>query len=122
MKLKSINNVRFPVLFLVLGGLLVVSFWLGGIGINLGQVGAASNSPSCWNYDQTADNWTQTDCGLRGNIVNNCLVIDGGFAICNGTASLVGDTSASQAITTQRSLYDRIFDIWPSPLAVSSPR
>ena len=110
MKLKSINNVRFPALFLVLGGLLVVSLLLSG-SLGLGQIRAASNSPSCWNYDQTADNWTQTDCGLRGNIVNNCLVIDGGFAICNGTASLVGDTSASQAITTQRSLYDRIFDI-----------
>ena len=126
--MRNFLNVGFPALFLVLGGLLVVSLLLSG-SLGLGQIRAASNSPSCWNYDQTADNWTQTDCGLRGDIVNNCLVIDGGFAICNGTGSpninaalqQSTDGSCSSRSGTWQDVFNRIFGLCSGSSVGSSP-
>lgn len=124
-KLKIFRNLGLPILFLVLGGLIVVSLLLGGIGVGLGQIQAASNSPSCWEYDQTTNRYSQSNCQIRGTVVNDCLIIDKTFAVCSGlsspnTGAQATPTFLGPPIREDCSLLERIFSVCKLPPRASS--
>lgn len=124
--MKTLSNLGLPALFLVLGGLIVVSLLLGGIGVGLGQIWAASNSPSCWEYDQSTNRYSQSNCQIRGTIVNDCLVIDRTFAVCSGLSSPNTDAQATPTFLGPPTregctLLQRIFSVCVRPSPTPCP-
>lgn len=130
-KLKKIHSLSFPILVMVLGTLIVVNMLFTAKGLSLGQSSADTDSPSCWSFDQASNKWNQTDCQIRGDVVNNCLLLERVFGICNGTDSpnvsavsqqTTGTQCASRSGTWQ-DVFNRIFGLCTTSTAVvtSSP-